>query len=157
MKCPYKDATPEDTISKIRTILIQKGFFTTEINWKSSMDKVFSCSVKLDGLPFQVNGKGLSAKYALASAYGEFMERLQTFFIYSGCKFSPVDKDMYGFYLSVDEKRFEDFESCLNQLPVAFKKSYPFTSEDNESLYDFWKHYVTEISTCQDIVFLPYL
>ncbi|PIE79397.1 MAG: hypothetical protein CSA15_03245 [Candidatus Delongbacteria bacterium] len=73
-----KDIKPEETISKIRNILLKLNIFVIEKKWNQV--GLYSHSVILEIENYNgisVNGKGISKKYALASAYGELMERLQ--------------------------------------------------------------------------------
>jgi ribosomal protein S12 methylthiotransferase accessory factor len=77
---PYKEQTPSTTIFNIRTILQEIGIFVTE-KFKKNGD-FYSCRIEIanDGLEqyhIGTNGKGISLEYAFASAYAEFMERLQ--------------------------------------------------------------------------------
>lgn len=83
---PYKEQYPLFTINKIRSILSEVGIFVTERFIKDG--DFFTCRLELanDGLEeFHIgtNGKGTSLEYAYASAYAEFMERLQNNFLIS--------------------------------------------------------------------------
>lgn len=78
----YKAKDPLATINHIRTILAACDLFTIEYHQTYPVPGVHCCRVLLgDGdviaLGIGSNGKGLTARYALASAYGEIMERLQ--------------------------------------------------------------------------------
>ncbi|WP_421920090.1 YcaO-like family protein [Marinifilum sp.] len=77
---PYKEVKPLVTINKIRSVLNDIGIFVTE-QYKKDGD-YFTCRIEIanDNLSeFKIgtNGKGISLEYAYASAYAEFMERLQ--------------------------------------------------------------------------------
>jgi uncharacterized domain len=73
-----KDCSPEQTIQKIRSILVSVGLFPHEVFWGEHARNCYNVRLELDGfLETGVNGKGVSRPYALASAYGEMMERLQ--------------------------------------------------------------------------------
>lgn len=77
---PYKDEKPLITINRIRTILNELGVFVTERYMQDG--EYFTCRIEIvnDGLrEFKIGtfGKGVSLEYACASAYAEFMERLQ--------------------------------------------------------------------------------
>ena len=79
---PYKVSSPYDTVQKIRTILYEHNIFLMEVGRKSKIsntysDRIFVTDEGLDSLDIGTNGKGMTARYALASAYGEFMERVQ--------------------------------------------------------------------------------
>ncbi len=77
---PYKATTPLNTINNIREILSNIDIFTTEIHISHS-DLYCSCRVVIDdkikSVDIGTNGKGMNTQYALASAYGEMMERIQ--------------------------------------------------------------------------------
>ncbi len=73
----YKESPPLQTIQQIRNILAEANILVMEKQWQNETGH---CSVRLEfeGLPgIGVNGKGINAHYALASAYGELMERIQ--------------------------------------------------------------------------------
>lgn len=81
---PYKDDSPENTINNIKGILNGLGIFLSEHHTPHCDGKLHSCNVKIasSGLDelypgISTNGKGTSIEYAFASAYAEFMERLQ--------------------------------------------------------------------------------
>jgi ribosomal protein S12 methylthiotransferase accessory factor len=78
----YKDCLPSETISVIRNILTELGFSMQEVLWQSFENKIFAVSIEDTSSPpsmwrLRSNGKGVSKELALASAYAEFMERLQ--------------------------------------------------------------------------------
>ena len=117
---PYKAVPPYRTINKIRSILEFLNIFTTEFhvgmeNFYHSC-RVFINNEKLQQLNLGTNGKGIKVDYALASAYGELMERIQNRMIF---------KDM--FYASIEgmkrlEKQYPEFyeeikrNNCLLQF-----------------------------------------
>ncbi len=73
----FKDCTPQQTVEKIRGILRQLNIEVYE-KWRDSkVEHCYSLSVYAKGgVPF-ANGKGVTKDFARASAYGEFIERLQ--------------------------------------------------------------------------------
>jgi ribosomal protein S12 methylthiotransferase accessory factor len=75
----HKDRSPTATIGAIRTILDELGVVTFERRWFEVDGQSFSVRLEADGLwkGCAVNGKGASRELALASAYAEFLERLQ--------------------------------------------------------------------------------
>ncbi len=81
---PYKDESPEKTIIKARNILSDLGIFIIEKH-KFKSKHIHTASVEvsssnlnnLKGYKLKTYGKGNTFEYALASAYGEFFERLQ--------------------------------------------------------------------------------
>lgn len=79
---PYKNAPPYDTVERARKILKDCDAFVSENTFFMSSSKTFTSRIWLsdDGirsLKIGTNGKGMTARYALASAYGELMERIQ--------------------------------------------------------------------------------
>lgn len=80
---PYKCADPMETVHRIRQILHDNDIFVIE-TWQGKDTVTGTCSCRIilgdEGireLNIGTNGKGMNARYALASAYAEFMERLQ--------------------------------------------------------------------------------
>lgn len=73
----YKDARPMDTVNKIKSILADSGIETTVIWSESNVPNCYSLRVNIEGTLVGTNGKGVTKEFALASGYGEFMERLQ--------------------------------------------------------------------------------
>lgn len=75
-----KDVSPKETISKIRSILENLGIFTYERFWFNIIEDIYSVRIMTSNLGgIGTNGKGITIELALASAYAEFMERLQNF------------------------------------------------------------------------------
>jgi ribosomal protein S12 methylthiotransferase accessory factor len=118
----YKTTAPFSTINHIRTLLASVDFFTIEMAHNCyTLPGVNCCSVLIgdnDLVDFHIgtNGKGLTTRYALASAYGEFMERLQNDFlirphkIFATKKHSATVPTTNGFYERLEqEDLFLDF------------------------------------------------
>ncbi len=79
MLLDHKDKTPDATIRDVRDRLAALGIMTIERQWWEVEGKTFSVRLEAQGVwkGCAVNGKGASRELALASAYGEYMERLQ--------------------------------------------------------------------------------
>ena len=73
----YKDARPSDTVKRIKEILEKYGVETVEEWGESKVPNCYSLRVNIAGTKVGTNGKGVTKEFALASGYGEFMERLQ--------------------------------------------------------------------------------
>ena len=73
----FKDDSPVKTVEKIKGILGEYGIKTIEIWNESGVDYCYSLRLNIEGTAFGVNGKGLTREFALASAYGELIERVQ--------------------------------------------------------------------------------
>lgn len=74
----FKDFPPEVTVARIKGILEDLGIRLTEYWNDSGIENCWSLRVNSDTLfPCGSNGKGVSKELARASAYGEFIERIQ--------------------------------------------------------------------------------
>lgn len=73
----FKDESPLKTVDRVKKILSNLNIETTEKWNDSSVPYCFSLRVSVVGTTFGTNGKGITKEFALASAYGELMERLQ--------------------------------------------------------------------------------
>lgn len=74
-----KDASLEFTISTMQAKLAALGFDVEERSWLNPVDGIWSVHVRnRDCPPMFTNGKGASRLACLASALGEFFERLST-------------------------------------------------------------------------------
>jgi|GEM_PF-2613639 len=73
----YRECSPRETVERVRGILSGLRLLPVESEWRRSGEVFFSLRLSLPGTSVGVNGKGVTPEYALASAYGELMERLQ--------------------------------------------------------------------------------
>lgn len=113
----YKADRPENTIKRIRDILSRYGIETECITFgKEGVSYSARVSVKISDshLNIGTNGKGLTKEYAVASAYGELMERLcnkaLTFVTkYSSRQFLEKNRELeYLKHNSLDFRYFPD-------------------------------------------------
>lgn len=119
MNRPYKEATPKQTTYKIQNILREIDLFVTPTLIQNPIKDIFS--TRIEALPedggFGTNGKGKSKIYSLASAYAEFMERIQNLFILGANgvskSFQDYIKDRTGFNYFPDEKNLLKEEFLL--------------------------------------------
>ncbi|MBF1411285.1 MAG: YcaO-like family protein [Prevotella pallens] len=80
MKKKYKEKFPQDTIRDIRDFLSNINVLLREQSW--CKHDFYACRLTLSNsglscFDIGTNGKGRTYEYALASGYGEFMERFQ--------------------------------------------------------------------------------
>lgn len=73
----YKDESPLNTVRKIKDILGKYDVKVTESWWDAGVPNCYIVMVSVDGTSFRTTGKGLTRELALASGYGELMERFQ--------------------------------------------------------------------------------
>ena len=92
----FKDSPPNVTVTRIKNILTKLGIRVTE-HWKDSgLENCWSLRLTADGIfPFASNGKGISQELARASAYGEFIERLQCGLMLYKYQSIPRDSSLY--------------------------------------------------------------
>ena len=102
----FKDDTPLNTVERIKKILRSYGIETEE-NWhESGVPYCYSLRVSVFGTEFGTNGKGVTKELALASAYGELMERLQIGGIFKSGKQTGDNlfgNNLFGHSMSVQE------------------------------------------------------
>ena len=81
---PGKDAALEDSITSMQNKLSGLGFHIIEQSWLNPVANVWSVHIRDKDCPLLfTNGKGSSKKAALASALGEFFERLSTHYFWA--------------------------------------------------------------------------
>ena len=171
---PYKAASPQDTIHQIRTILHELGIFTIEQHMQCE-GMYYSCRVNIDNhdlgkYEIGANGKGMTAEYALASAYAELMERLENRMIIFGEKYATRLFRQRNNQLNVDyipelpfryfpDETFREISPeemwhlCLSLVPNAVKnKQLQSLGNDNYKMY-FADFYNTRTN---DVEHLPY-
>lgn len=99
-----KECKPYETINKIKSILKQLNISVSEY-WKNPLKEFYWVHLKIDGTNLYSNGKGETEEYALASGYGELMERLQTFALFRfHYQFTEKEKGASGFIYAPDER-----------------------------------------------------
>lgn len=79
-----KDLPAEDTICNFKKMLQSLNFSIEEISCRNPIPGVWSVTIRdAECYELLTNGKGTSKQAALASAYGEFVERLSTMFFFT--------------------------------------------------------------------------
>lgn len=112
-----KDASPKYTIKIIKTILKNNNYKVKESNIKRNLNGLYSIRLNLNNY-YGANGKGISLKYAKASAYAELMERLQS---------NMLNKKRIS-TSSINRKK-ELYEPLLNNASSKYKETF-FTLDD---------------------------
>lgn len=125
----FKDESPLKTVEKIKSILKSQNITTTEHWHESLVPYCFSLRVTVDGTNFGTNGKGITKDFALASAYGELMERIQLGYIGS-------DEQQKDGHFSVNDVQnvtvpcTELLERNLGWYELLSKRLYSATKEN---------------------------
>lgn len=141
---PYKMDTPKNTVNKIKKILLTIDCPVQEEHIANPYDEIFSLRVethKENGL-FGANGKGRTLEYAQASAYAEFIERLQNGLLTGTGSLSrrlleKIKKET-GFYYYPDEQYMgeEEFRRIPKEIINDVTKS-----KDSATFEIFVKEY----------------
>jgi len=81
---PGKDAPLEQTIDRVQNRLAELGFHIEASLWRNPLPNCWSVHIKDRGCPaLFTNGKGATREAALASALGEFVERLASQYFFA--------------------------------------------------------------------------
>lgn len=126
-----KETSPEKTIKKITQILKQAGMSIEEVSWKHPVPHVWSVHVREKNChTLCVNGKGVTRALALASALGEFMERMVSGYLFGGFALIGITAQK-KFFFAPDEKWFASTKTHLPKelLTVELRKLYNPTGE----------------------------
>lgn len=117
----YKAVSPRETVHRVRTLLHAHDIFTIEQFWHVNEGFTSSVSVAIDGLPLSTNGKGINNEYALASAYGEMMERLQNLILVNGRLPFPIGGSSDSGLLDYPDHVPFDPAQLRKQAPVVYE------------------------------------
>lgn len=101
----YKEKKPSETVAFIQAFLKELQIETVE-EWITENEiGTYSLRLSLKGAPgVGSNGKGMSKEYAQASAYAEFMERLQNMRMTPVSMLTRIQEQNGGFYFHPSEK-----------------------------------------------------
>lgn len=107
-----KDKSPKETINTIKKILKENDIIIKEKKIRKNFRGVYSIRIE-DKNNQGTNGKGLSMNLARASAYAEFIERLQSNMLSKKrIKFKKIDKNN------------KIYKSLLNKATTTYKKKF---------------------------------
>ena len=150
-----KDAPLEESITKMKAVLADVGCETTFLDEKHPLEHCYSVNLTSVEAPRHIysNGKGIVSNASMASALGEYIERLQTnnFFI----DFHLPSRKYYP-----DEVAFEFGRAYLNdELRSVYDPDGELTGED---LVDYNSDYEDKVVTLPftkrssgEIIYIP--
>ncbi|MCC8170781.1 MAG: YcaO-like family protein [Parabacteroides sp.] len=174
----YKAVDAATTINTIRNILYRNGIVVREIHYDNKGIGTYSCSVhiaqeELNFLELGTNGKGMTFEYSLASAYAEFMERLENDLIFKNLFiFYPKKGDTFflanreikdfvekehvvkDFLMHPDEIKLTQDELVNRCFPVLSKL---FDKQDTDALAKTVNEMEIFSGPLKSITALPYL
>lgn len=107
-----KDKSPKETIGLIKKILKENEITIKEKQIKKNFQGVYSIRIE-DENHQGTNGKGLSIHLAKASAYAEYMERLQS---------NMLNKKR--FKLKKVDRENKIYKTLLNRATITYKKKF---------------------------------
>jgi len=136
-----KDACLETSIERMQSILKDAGFDIVEASWLNPVPNVYSVHIYDRNCPgLFTNGKGTSRKATLASALGEFIERLSTNYFFSDYWLENDCHETKQTWLYYPNEKLVDpveFKSCLPEHLWAFYDAdQAYQPEDLLSLND---------------------
>ncbi len=153
MQILSKDETVENSLKKMRKIIEDFGYKIKLSKEKNPIKNAFSVNLSLEGANNYIfsNGKGALLNSCLASAYGEFIERLQTNLYFNDYyldnrKFFKDQKefDLNDYFLSDELKNYYNFEDIqaedfLDFNSNSFDKiiSLPFINQTTKDIEYF--------------------
>lgn len=132
----YKDSHPIQTVNRIRHILEGLEIMPTEERWINNQNQSYSVRLVINGTKIGVNGKGITPELALASAYAEFMERLQNQLLYPLFTYQRHDTALQmlnGFCSSPDEVYLSVSELMEKTDHSILENIFPVDLDEGES------------------------
>lgn len=133
LKKKFRICPPIKTIENIKYTLDKFEIIVKEKQWwnKNTLHVPCSVSLKLHKLPFFSYGKGITSNYALASAYGEIMERIQNFNMLN-LHFGLNESDNH--YLKATDRKISD-----NSLIMKWRQLKIASTEVINAIADIYK------------------
>ena len=154
----FKDCTPLQTINRIRYILEDIGISTEEY-WMNEISSIYSVYIVISGTCFYCNGKGITPEFALASGYGELMERLQNFLMATRLRVdaSPEVLMYRGYTTAPDEKHISVGELLDNN--ESWVKSMTHEAATREEKHNILRGWLLEdaMGKPDDFIAVPYI
>jgi len=161
----YKADLPQNTIQRIRTILHESDLFVEVIHSMSNND-FHSCRVQiydkeLASFNMGSNGKGLTKMHSIASAYAEFLERLQNrrlsvfdHFKYAHKKYmSSNEVDPVFAQFIIERKLGLDYFFSIDEKIKSYKE---LTIEERSFIEKIFKGKDLSNSLPNEIIYTPF-
>lgn len=149
----YKDKIPEETIDFFKGKLNELGFSFTQETVKMAEDVYSIILTDSQHNGFRVCGKGTSEKYALASAYGEAVERVQCLYFNHKINWRELSEKIgKEFIYCPDEKIIKNSE-IINKVPSYgedIKKKIYFSSK-RSSINSFYSSFLKGFEEKEEI------
>lgn len=157
----FKDDEPLNTIKRIKEIFCDLNC-TIQEEWESGVEGVYSVHLKIKGTLLSSNGKGITKELALASGYGELIERLQNMvaFRFTSAFRSQIKKDKGKVFpdevicesIYTDDKMKLWFQEVINEENWELVNEYLLEYQDGKVESVPYRQYGTEKS-----ILVPYI
>lgn len=153
----YKDSTPEETIERIKEIYRNKLGMELSLKVSRRIDGIYSATLTDKDANWNTCGKGTTALFCSASAYGESVEHLCNFFAYEIANLSDEANEAYGFEKYPDEiiKNLSDIQKEFPDMLLDLRQAYELFDKKtttDENLINIWKRLLHR----EEIPFVPY-
>lgn len=125
----YKDAEPIDTILRIKNILKELEIDIEETWFNNDDIDIYSLRIVIKGTEIGTNGKGVTKELALASAYGEFLERLQNDYLLKNL----INNHESNFIIANDEKLLSA-EELIKDNNIFINKYFEERNMQNDNM-----------------------
>lgn len=111
----YKECSPEETVEKIIGIFKKNGIDIEE-EWAGENELgTYSLRINVKGCKaVGSNGKGTTREYARASAYAEFMERIQNMMLSSSQTLPTLDFNINADFIFCKDEKFLTAEEIID-------------------------------------------
>ena len=143
MYSKYKDANPTETIERIKQIFHRVGVHLDCITEKH-VEGIYTSYLTDSACHWRTEGKGTTAEFCEASAYGEAMEHICTHYAFDISTVSQKAKMYRGFSRYPDEEEYP-VEEIENVAPVILEEmEEPFCRlnrriPEKEEILSLWK------------------
>lgn len=137
-----KDCTPMETTMKIKRIFKSINIEVVE-EWLNSVKNIYSVHLTIKNTTIAANGKGSSREFALASGYGELIERLQNMINFRINDNIGLYSKNLNFFISPDEI----LTDCFGENEEQIRWFNECNLKKPIELHDFakeWKGIVTK-------------
>ena len=153
----YKDASPADTVHRIRDILHRHDLPAYERDWIQTGKGFYSLSLLIGDTPLRTNGKGISQALSQASAYGEMMERMENMSVFRLVYDFPEEVwQSLGFCIAPDEVYHSKEALLANPSPwLRHQLSTVREDIDINDLMNVW-HGTQRTPSHPDFLCLPF-
>lgn len=111
----HKERSPEETVEKIQAVLDRMGITCTE-EWADPNEiGTFSVRLNVKGTSIGSNGKGMTKAFARASAYAEFLERIQNNKLMANSTLNNILCDKKNEFFLYPDERLLSFEEIVEE------------------------------------------